>query len=136
MAKFKVFCIFLKKLSWIFAWNEIGWKWLVSSFICNSVTFACLAKLRVRYCLSRPNCSILWWAISLELIYPFADIHLSSFTNVRIWTKIEFSNVAKCWWRSRGAVSSPTGSWQSRDECSGGKVRARGASRLFDGYWK
>ena len=40
-------------------------------------------------------------------------IYLSSFTNVRFWTKIEFLNFVKCRWWSWGVVSSTTGSWQS-----------------------
>ena len=40
-------------------------------------------------------------------------IYPSSFTNVCFLTKTEFSNVVKCRWGSRGAVSSAVGSWQS-----------------------
>ena len=48
-------------------------------------------------------------AIVLEILAlsnSLADIYPSSFINVRFWKKIEFSNVAKCWWRSGGAISS------------------------------
>ena len=35
---------------------------------------------------------------------PLPTIYLSSFTNVRCWTEIEFSNFVKCRWGSRSAL--------------------------------
>ena len=46
-------------------------------------------------------------------------IYPSSFTNVRFWTNIEFSNVVKRRWGSRGAVSSTTVSRPSPHGVSG-----------------
>ena len=53
---------------------------------------------------------------ALSSIYP------STFTNVRFWTKIEFSNVVKCRKGSQDAVSSTNGSWWSPAGGSEAKV--------------
>ena len=54
------------------------------------------------------------------MVYTTASIYPSSFTTVRIWTKIEFLNVVKCSWGSGAAVSSATSSWRSPVSASGG----------------
>ena len=56
-----------------------------------------------------------FWLISFPILLllflkiTHLGIYPSSFTNVRFWTEIEFSNVAK--WRSWGTASSEAGSW-------------------------
>ena len=50
------------------------------------------------------KCKINCVANKIPGIYPI------SFTNVHFQTKIEFLNIVKCRWRSRGAINCTTGS--------------------------
>ena len=69
---------------------------------------------------------------SFSLTTAFSSIYPSSFTNVRFWTKIYFSNFLfhekrwrnywQCRWEFQGAVSSATGLWQSPCGFLGGKA--------------
>ena len=68
----------------------------------------------------------LWWKGYLTALlvstFHLLGIYPNSFTSVDFWTQIEFLNVVKCRWGSRGSLCSATGSWQSCGHGSGGKV--------------
>ena len=69
-----------------------------------------------------------FWLISFPILLllflkiTHLGIYPSSFTNVRFWTEIEFSNVAKCGWGSQGTASSEVGSWPNPGGSWGSKA--------------